>query len=309
MMTTPGRTRWLVRTASVTLAAAAALYAASGTYVVGPGERGVLTRFGRLVAEDVEPGLHYHAPWPFERVACPGVSVVETASAVETGGDGRRASRRRIELLTGDRCLMETGVAVEYDVTGPGDFLLAAEDAALLVRRAAESALAGAVARATIDDVLGPGVDRVQRDAADQVQAVLDACGAGIRIKAVRLDGPGPAGLAAGAQARALAAADSRRQAVSDANGYRARMTELARGEAGALAGGAEAYRRRATSTAEGEAARFAALLEEYRRAPDVVRDRLYLETMQTVFGRVRKHVVTAGTQEDSAGAAGGAGD
>lgn len=293
-----------LRIAVVTLAAAAALYAASGTYVVGPGERGVVTRFGRLVAEDVAPGVHYHVPWPFERVVSPRVRVVEMAAAVEPAGsgEGRRGARRRIEFLTGDRCLVESGVAVEYEVTSPSSVVLAAEDATLLVRRAAESALAGAVARATIEDVLGVGAAGIEREATEQVQAVLDACRAGIRVEAVRLDGPGLAGLAAGAEARALAAAGARAEMVRDADGYRARISGLARGEAGALAAGAEAYRRRATSTAEGDAARFTALLEEYRRAPSVVRDRLYLETMETVFGRVQKHVVGAGAVPDSGG-------
>lgn len=292
-----------MRIAVVTLVAVVALYAASGTYVVGPGERGVVTRFGRLVSEDVAPGVHYHAPWPFERIARPDVRVVETAAAVEStqSGEGRRAARRRIEFLTGDRCLVESGVAVEYEVTSPASVVVAAEDATLLVRRAAESALAEAIARATIEDVLGAGAARIEREAAGRVQALLDGCRAGIRIKAVRLDGPGPAGLAARAQARALSAAGERQQLVGDANGYRARISGLARGEAGALAAGAEAYRRRATSAAEGEAARFTALLEEYRRAPTVVRDRLYLETMETVFGRAQKHVVGAGAAGDSA--------
>jgi modulator of FtsH protease HflK len=300
-----------MRIAVVTLVAVAALYAASGTYVVGSDERGVVTRFGRLVADDVAPGVHYHAPWPFERIACPGVSVVETAAAVEPeqSGEGRRATRRRIEFLTGDRCLVESGVAVEYEVTSPADVVLAAEDATLFVRRAAECALVGLVAGATIDDVLGSGAARIEREAADQVQAVLDANRAGIRVKAVRLDGPGPAGLAAGAQARALSAVDERQRMVRDANGYRARISGLARGESGALAAGAQAYGRRATSTAEGEAARFTALLEAYRREPTVVRDRLYLETMQTVFARVQKHVVGAGAASDSAAVGEGAGN
>ncbi len=283
-----------MRIAAVTIAAVAALYAASGTYVVGPHEAGVLTRFGRLVSDDVAPGVHYHAPWPFERVATPDLRVVETAAALEPSRDGDRgpAARRRIEFLTGDRCLVESGVSVEYEVTSPAEMVLAAADPTLLVRRAAESALAGAVARATIGDVLGAGAARIEREAAAEVQAVLDACRAGIRVEAVGLDGPCPAGLAAGAQARAGSAAGARREMVGDAEGYRSRVTGLARGEAGALAAAAEAHRQRVTSKAEGEAARFAALLEEYRRAPTVVRDRLYAETMEAVFARVQKHVV-----------------
>jgi membrane protease subunit HflK len=295
-----------MRIAVITLVAVAALYAASGTYVVDPGERGVVTRFGRLVAGDVAPGVRYHAPWPFERSASPSVRVVETAAAVESARDGERgrAARRRVEFLTGDRCLVESGVAIEYEVTSPAAVVLAAQDATLLVRRAAESALAGAVARATIDDVLGAGVAGIEREARGEVQAVLDACRAGISVTAVRLDGPGLAGLAAGAQARARSAAGERQDMVREAHGYRERISGLARGEAGALAAGAEAYRRRATSTAEGEAARFTALLEEYRREPTLVRDRLYIETMQDVLGSVRKHVVGAGAAPDSGAAA-----
>ncbi len=181
-----------MRIAAVTIAAVAALYAASGTYVVGPDEAGVLTRFGRLVTDDVAPGVHYHAPWPFERVATPGLRVVETAAALESsrGGDRGPAARRRIEFLTGDRCLVESGVSVEYEVTSPAEMVLAAADPTLLVRRVAESALAGAVARATIGDVLGAGAARIEREAAAEVQAVLDACRAGIRVEAVGLDVP-----------------------------------------------------------------------------------------------------------------------
>ncbi len=171
--------------------------------------------------------------------------------------------------------------------------MLAAEDAAAArpARRGVRPRRRGG-AGDDLEDVLGAGVALIEREATDQVQAVLNARRAAIRVTAVRLDGPGLAGLAAGAQARARDAARARVETVRGAEEYRARILQLARGEAGALAAAAEAHRRRATSEAEGDAARFAALLEEYRRAPTVVRDRLYLETMETVFGRVQKHVV-----------------
>jgi len=287
------------RTAAVTAAIVLALYALSGVYVVGGGERGLVTRLGRLAADDVAPGVRYHAPWPFERVESLRLRVVETAEA--DGGAPRGA--RRLEFLTGDRNLVEAGVAVEYEVTDPVAAVALAGDAPLVVRRLAESALADAVGRTTLDDVLGQRAAAVESRAAAQVQGKLDALRAGIRVVAVRLEGACLAGHAAAAHARLGEAIAARHTATRAAEAYRARIEGLAAGESAALLASVNRHRARVVSEAEGEAARFTALLAEYRSNPGAVRDRLYRETMQDALGRVRTRVVDAAVS-DTAGAA-----
>jgi len=280
------------RTAVAVAAVVLAGYALSGVFVVGADERGVVTQLGRVVAADVAPGVHYHAPWPFGRAESPRARIVEGSGAGGYAGGPAAGAVERLEYLTGDRSLVEAGVGVKYEVRDAAAMLAVAGDARELVRRVAGSAVAEAVGLATLDDVLSERVAGVEEAAGARAQATLDALHSGVRLTAVRVEEPRPAGAASDACARARDAVAGRRGASAEAEAYRTRMAALARGEAAALDAAAREHGARAVSDATAEATRFGALLTEYRSDPDAVRDRLYRETMSEVLGRVQTRLV-----------------
>jgi len=262
------------------LAALTAAYAASGLYAVRSDERAVVTRFGTVVGE-APPGVHYHAPWPFGAAVTPRVAVREAAGAAEP-------ERRALELLTGDRCLVECVVGLECEVPQAAAAIAAAGDVHALSRAAAEAAVAEAVARSTFAEVVGAGLARIETEATAATQAALDRAGVGVRVISVTLASvalPGDAGRAA---ARADSIGTLADAAVSAARDHRSRLSQLARGESASLLAAARSHGERVAREAERESARFAMLLAEYRNAPAETRERLRRETLEEVLGSVR---------------------
>jgi len=215
------------------------------------------------------------------------------------GPEAERCDARRLELLTGDRCLVECRVVVEREAAGSP-----APRVARLAQRAAEAAAASAVAHAALPDLLGPGVSAVETAAAAAANASLEARGEGDVIAAVRLRDVRPIGAAGEALARAGEAGKTRRETVAAALAHTERMRVLAAGESAALLAAARAHAERAAAASRDEAARFAALLGDYRVDPAGVAERLFEETMTAVLSTARTRVAGE-APEPAAGSAG----
>jgi membrane protease subunit HflK len=282
--------RWL-------LLAVVAMYVLSGIYVVQPDERGVVRRLGRLVADGVEPGIHYRIPWPIDRVDRPQVTSIKRMSVGYKIVDQLRGlvpEPRESQFLTGDTNIIEVQLLIQYVIKDPGDFLFAVEEPHWLVRRAGESALTEAMSALGVDAVLTTAKLEIAASVKEQAQEMLDSYGAGIEIVAAHLQEVTPPREVADAFRDVASAREDRNRIIQEANGYANRVVPTARGEAQQLVTAAEGYRAEKIDRATGEAERFRAVVTEYWKAPAATRERLYLEVMEQVLAVVKKHVVDA---------------
>lgn len=245
---------------------------ATGVFQVDAGEQGVVTQFGRFT-RIADPGLHFHLPSPIEAVEIVQTSRERTLEigGVQQGADGAAAEGL---MLTGDENIVDIGFQVNWTVSDARAFLFNVSDPESAVRSVAESAMREAVGRSQLQAVLTTGRSQIETQTRELLQKTLDQYGAGVRITRVNLRRSDPP----------------------------ARVQEAFRAVAGAsqeaerLVNQATAYRNQVVPVAQGEAARFNQLYAEYQRAPDVMRQRLYIEAMERVYSRSNKVILDTGS-------------
>jgi len=266
---------------------AVALWLGSGFYEVGAAERGVLTRFGSLVEVRGE-GAGWHFPWPIETLRKVNVMAVASKELNPT-------------VLTSDSALVDLRVEVQYRRADPLKFLFGVRDPEQTLGEVAASAVREVVGRGRLAEVLGgTGRPELTSRAKALIQARLDEYGAGIEITSVNLTDVEVPDAVIAAQRDANKAIADRQREIDAAQAYASTVVPSARGEADKIHEDAEAYKARVVALAEGNASLFTQMAAAYARAPQVTRERLYLETMEDIFGRANKVLV-----EPKAGAGG----
>ncbi len=271
-----------------------------GTYQVGPGEAGVIRRFGRAV-EVTAPGLHWHLPWPVERVD---TVDVQKARRVEVGFRTLQASPpaqykevpEESSMLTGDENIVHVEVAVQYQISDPRKYLFNVRDPEQQVRAALEASLRAVVGRRTIDEVLTTGKAEVQDETLALLQGLLDRYDSGIRAIIVQLQDVSPPKQAADAFKAVASAREEKQRLINESETYRNDIIPKARGEAEKTLREAEAFQAEQISRAKGDAARFLSILQEYRAAKEINRTRMYLETMEQILPGMEIYIVDANT-------------
>ena len=276
-----------------------AVWIASGIYVVGPGEVGVVLQFGKEVAQ-TEAGLRFRFPWPIQTHHLVDVRTVRSAEIGYRSLPGGRTQRIPEEalMLTGDENIVEVHLFVQYVVQDPSRFLFRARDPEATLVAAAEVALRSVVGRNTIDHTMTEGRVEVQAQVHEYLQALLDGYETGLLATEVRLLAVDAPDQVRNAFHDVVRAWEDRERMRQEAEGYREDVIPRARGEAQQILRAAEAYREERILRAQGEAQRFLAVLEEFRAAPDVTRDRLYLETMERVLPETETYVLSGAGAE-----------
>lgn len=279
--------------------------------VARPGERLLIYRFGRVMDEELGPGLHFHLPWPFERGRVVQIGKVRrleigfrttTLDYTVTDRSYQWESRhtsgaytKKLEesiMLSGDINLVDINSVVQYRVLDARRFLLAAEHPDGLVRVASETALRRVVAQELIDDLLTRDRYDIEDRCKDLIQSILDPYRVGIEMVSVRLQDVHPP-LEVVASFRDVASArEDRSRLVNEAYAYRNQVLPRARGEAQKQVLDADASARQRVDHAAGEAGRFLMLLKEYERAPEVTETRLQLEVLEQILPGVEKFLV-----------------
>ncbi|HOU91262.1 MAG TPA: FtsH protease activity modulator HflK [Polyangiaceae bacterium] len=263
---------------------------ASGFYVVGPGEAGVVRTFGRVTAT-VEPGLHYR--WPI--VQRRNVVSVKKIERLEVGFRGEKKELDEARMLTGDENIVEASMIIQYRISDPVRYLFRLHQPEEVLRATSEVALRTVVARTRIDDLLTDGREAVQAETIRLLQELMDQCDSGIAVVDVKLQQVEPPEQVKDAFDDVVRAREERAKLVNQARGYHEDQIPRARGEAERVKREAEAYRTERVQRARGDVARFEAQLAEYAKAKRVTRDRLYLETMERVLGKVDRKILVDG--------------
>lgn len=273
------------------------LWAASGIYIVGPDERGIVLRFGRVVRE-AGPGPGYHLPYPIEEVFTPSVTQIRKEEfgfrTVSVGPPARyRPENAEALMLTGDENIVKLQFIVQYKIKdepgGATDFLFNVRDPRESLRAGAEAAMREIVGSNKIDDALTEGKERIQEEAHARLQEILDDYDVGIRVEALKLQDVDPPDQVSDAFKDVISAQQDKERLINEATGYANDVVPKARGQAAQLINEAQGYKAAKVQDATGQAQRFIALEQEYAKAKDVTRQRLYIETMEDVLGRANK--------------------
>jgi membrane protease subunit HflK len=268
------------------------IWLATGVYTVGPGEQGVVRRFGKEVAR-VGPGLRYHWPRPIERVD---VVNVEAVRRVEVGF--RSVPRYSLVpqeslMLTGDENIVDAQAIVQYRVKDAGEYLFRVLDPDQALRDATEVGLRSVIGRTLIEEVLTVGRVEIQNQTREFLQQLLDTYQAGLTVTEVKLQVVDPPEQVKDAFHEVVRAREDRERLINEARGYQEDVIPKARGQAAQMLRAAEAYKAQREIRAQGEAAKFLSILAEYQKAREVTEQRLYVETLQRVLPKAHKIVIS----------------
>jgi modulator of FtsH protease HflK len=282
---------------------AVALWFFSGFFRVDAQELGAVLRFGKFV-RTATPGLNYHLPYPIETVrTAPALRQIKTDIGVRVVEDVRRGpSARDVPeeslMLTGDENIVDVDFAVQWRVkpAGLGDYLFNIQAPEGTVKAVAESAMREVIGRSQIQLVLTEARQNIERAVHDLMQRVLDSYGAGVQIDAVQMQKVDPPTQVIDAFRDVQAARADLERAQNEAQTYANRVLPEARGRVAQVTQAAEAYREQTVAEAKGQTSRFLQIYDEYKKAPDVTRQRIYLETMERLFAGTDKIILDTGT-------------
>ena len=269
--------------------ALAAFWLFQSIYTVQPDELAVELRFGKPKDEISEPGLHFHW-WPVE--------TVETANVAEKLiqiGEPRSGTSTGL-MLSGDQNIVDVKFSVAYQVSDPRAYMFNVASPDDMLRQVAESAMREVVGRRPAQDIFRDN----RQGIAEEVREIMDNSvtdyGAGIAINAISIEDAAPPREVADAFEEVQRAEQDEDRFVEESNQYSNQQLGAARGEAAQIREEAAAYRNRVVQEARGEAQRFVSVYDEYAKAPDVTRQRLFLETMENVLRTSNKVIVEQGT-------------
>lgn len=278
------------RTLALVAGGVVALWAASGFYIVQPEEEAIVLTFGAYSRTE-GPGLRYHIPTPIERVE---KLPVEALQRTDVGAAGDSQANAESLMLTGDEQIVDIDFSITWRISDAAKYLFAIREPNDAVKAVAESAMREVVGKTQLQPIISTGRGDVQRQTAEVMQRTLDSWNAGIDIVEVQIRTANPPPEVVAAFRDVQSAAQDAESATNEANAYRNRVVNEAKGDAARITQAAQAYREQAVREASGEAARFNQIYTEYRRAPGVTRDRLYIETMQRVLEGSNKVVIDA---------------
>ncbi len=266
------------------------VWIASGFYTVDTGQRGVVLRFGKYL-ETTEPGPRWHLPWPLETREIVNVDQVRTVEVGYRSAVKNKALKESL-MLTDDENIIDLQFAVQYILKDPKEFLFVNRNPEDSVLQVAETAMREIVGKNKMDFVLYEGRAEIAVRAKKEMQDILDRYKTGISISQVTLQNIQPPEEVQSAFDDAVKAGQDRERLKNEAQAYANNVIPSAQGVAARLTQEAEGYRQAVTANAQGEASRFSQIFAEYSKAPQVTRQRMYLDTMQTVMNNTTKVLV-----------------
>lgn len=263
------------RAAGIVLGVLIVLWLASGIYIVEPAERGVVMRFGSYV-NTTGPGPHWHLPMPIESVVKINVDEISTFS-------------HRAAMLTQDENIVEVELTVQSRIQDAADYLFQDQDPERTLNDATVTVVRVTIGQSKLDYVMTEGRGAVAVTIKERIQALMNQYRTGLIVTSVNMQPAKPPDQVKAAFDDAIKAREDKERLENQAEAYSNEVLPQARGSAARILADAKAYRDKVIAESEGEASRFTAVLNQYAKAPEVTRQRLYLETMEQVFSENRK--------------------
>lgn len=256
----------------------AAIWLASGTYVVDEQERGVVLRFGEY-DRTAMPGIGWRAPWPMESMERINVTQVRQITDQQS-------------MLTKDENIVDVELTVQYRVSAVEDYLFSVDDPDLTLQQATKSAVRETVGRSAMDFILTEGRQAIADQTKEILQETLDGYKSGLVVTEVNLQQAQPPEAVQASFADAIKAREDQERLKNEAEAYANDRLPKARGAAARQVAEATAYRDQVLARAEGDGSRFTQLLRQYQAAPAVTRERLYLDSMAQVMAGSSKIMI-----------------
>jgi membrane protease subunit HflK len=253
------------------------IWALSGLYTVKEAERGVLLRFGDHIGE-VSSGLHWKATFIDEVITVD----VETVRSIPASG----------RMLTSDENVVNVELVIQYSVSDAYSYLFSAVDANSSLREATDSALRYVIGHNRMDDILTTGRDGIRRDTWTELERIIEPYKLGLKVRDVNFLPARPPEEVKDAFDDAISAQEDQQRFIREAEAYAREIEPKARGQVERMTQQASAYKQREVLEAQGKVARFEKLLPEYKAAPDVTRNRLYINAMQSVLADTNKVLI-----------------
>ena len=271
------------------------LWAATGFYRVNPQQQGVVLRFGEWI-RTTGPGLHYHLPFPIEQVLTPDVTRDNRLEIGFRDVAGSSATRRDIAdeslMITGDENIVDIDFVVFWRISDAGEYLFNLADPDETIKVAAEAVMREIIGQTAIQTALTEGRQNVQFAVREKLQELLDDYRAGVRVREVQLLAVDPPSDVIDAFNDVQRARQDRDRLKNQAEAFRNDIVPRARGQAAQLIAEAEAYREEVMNRAKGDASRFDQVFSAYEANKDVTRERIYIETIEEVFGNIEKIII-----------------
>ncbi len=256
----------------------------SGIYIVDPAERGVVLQFGAYQYETTA-GPHWHLPYPIETVKVVNVDQIRT---VEIGGKSNNESL----MLTKDENIVDIEIATQYKIQSANQYLFSVADPDETLRAVIESALREVVGQNKMDFVLTEGRNEVVVRVKKLAQKKLDEYKTGLIITSVNLQDAQPPEQVQAAFADVVKAREDRERLINEAQAYANGVVPVAHGKAARELEEASAYHDQVIARAHGEADRFISIVTEYAKAPEIMRERMYIEAITNVLSKTSKILV-----------------
>lgn len=262
-------------------------------FQVATQEQGIVLRFGEY-NRFVGPGLHFRFPYPVEEVMKPkieqaNIENIGVRAGVSTSSSIARDARDEGLMLTGDENLVDMGFVVIWKIKDAEKYLFKIQNPDSTVREVAESAMREIVGKSEIQPILTQARQKTQNDVRALMQQILDSYEAGVEIVEVKLQKVDPPAEVIDAFRDVQASRADKERLQNEAFAYANKIVPEARGEAERILQAAEAYKQQTVAEARGQADRFKKIFTQYQKAPEVTRERMFLETMERVLGRTDK--------------------
>ncbi len=268
------------------------IWLGTGFFIVQEGQQAVITQFGKYKST-VGAGFNWRLPYPIERHELVFVTQIRSA---DVGRDTviKSTGLRESAMLTEDENIVEIKFAVQYRLNDARAWLFESRNPADAVVQAAETAVREVVGKMRMDTALAEERDQIAPRVRTLMQTILDRYKVGVEVVGINLQQGGvrPPEQVQAAFDDVLKAGQERERAKNEAQAYANDVVPRAVGSASRLNEEAAAYKARIVAQAQGDAQRFASVLAEYQKAPQVTRDRMYLESMQQIYGSVTKVLV-----------------
>jgi membrane protease subunit HflK len=276
----------------VVIAAALLVWLGTGFFIVQEGQQAVITQFGKYHST-VGAGFNWRMPYPVQRHELVYVSQIRS---VDIGRDTviKATGLRESAMLTEDENIVEIKFAVQYRLNDARAYLFESRNPTEAVVQSAETAVREVVGKMKMDSALAEERDQIAPRVREKMQSILDRYKVGIEVVSINLQQGGvrPPEQVQAAFDDVLKAGQERERAKNEAQAYANDVIPRAVGAASRLKEEADAYREKIVAQAEGDAQRFKSILPEYQKAPQVMRDRLYTDTMQQIYSNVTKVLV-----------------
>lgn len=254
------------------------VWSLTGIYIVDEGWRGVETRFGAK-SKVTQSGPHWHIPYPIEDVELVNVAEIRTA-------------RKSSLMLTRDENIVVMSLEVQYNIKSAQDYAFEVRGPEVTLEQAAETAIREVVGNNNMDLIITEGRAVIGSETKLIMQQILDSYRTGINVVTVNMGEAQPPEQVQDAFEDAIKAREDEQRIINEANAYRNGVVPKARGDAQGLLENAEAYKTRVVKSAQGETSRFDQLLTQYTRAPEVTRERLYIDSMEAILARTPKVMI-----------------